>query len=120
MKSRTGKGIQIISSHGEKEMEAHSMGDSYMLHGTAFLHEKCRVLAGRLGIAAAVLLFIVGYVYGILKFGVLITIALGWLPCTAAAWLTAIAIASLGAPAIRHVILGWRQLSLLVRLLASA
>ena len=90
-----------------------------MPDSTAFLHEKCRVMAGRTGVVAGVLLFIVGYVYGILEFGALPTIVLGWLPCGAAAWLTAIVVASLGAPVIRHVISTWRQLSLLVRLLAS-
>lgn len=100
-------------------MSAQSMDGQSMSHGAAFLHEKCRVIAGRVGVIAAVLLFIAGYVYGILEFGALPTIALGWLPCGAASWLTAIVVASLGAPMIRHVITTWRQLSLLVRLLAS-
>ena len=100
-------------------MEVRNASDHSMSHGAAFLHEKCRVIAGRTGVIAAVLFFIVGYVYGILEFGALPTIVLGWLPCSAAAWLIAIVVASLGAPVIRHVILTWRYLSLLVRLLAS-
>lgn len=100
-------------------MEARNTVNHRISHDAAFLHEKCRVIAGRTGVIAAVLLFIVSYVYGILEFGALPTIVLGWLPCGAGAWLTAIVVASLGAPVIRHVILAWRQLCLFVRLLAS-
>lgn len=101
-------------------MAARNLDDRRMSQDVILLQEKCELIAGRAGIIAALLLFIAGYAYSALKFGILSTIALGWLPCSALSWLTANMVASLGAPLIRRIITAWRKLALLVRLLVAA
>jgi len=50
------------------------------------LNSKCRLLAGRAGVVAAVTVFVVLYAYGLLEYGLLPGIGLGWLPCGICAW----------------------------------
>ena len=101
-------------------MAARNLDDRRMSHDVTLLQGKCELIAGRAGIIAAIVLFVAGYGYSASKFGILLTIGLAWLPCGVASWITAIMVASLGAPLIRQIITAWRHLSLLVRLLVAA
>ena len=51
------------------------------------MNRKCRLLAGRAGVIAAVVVFVVLYAYGLLAYGLVLGIGLGWLPCGILAWL---------------------------------
>jgi len=101
-------------------MAARNHDDRRISRDVTLLQGKCELIAGRVGVIAAILLFIAGYGYSASEFGILLTIGLAWLPCGAASWITAIMVASLGAPLIRRIISAWRQLALLVRLLVAA
>ena len=57
-----------------------------------FIDTKCQLIGGRIGVVAGLLVFIGTYAYGLLHFGVIVGITLGWLPCGLAAWITAIAV----------------------------
>lgn len=78
---------------GEPEMEKQHAGN-IALNGAATVGGKYEALAGRAGVVVAIAVFIVGYLYGLLEYGPVLGIALGWLPCGIAAWVTAIAVAS--------------------------
>jgi hypothetical protein len=77
----------------------------------ADLEAWCRVMGGRLGAVAAVLAFIVCYLDGIAKYGLLLGIGIGWLPSGIIAWLTTHAVAALGTGLLRSAIVGSRYLS---------
>jgi hypothetical protein len=85
----------------------------------ASVREKNRLLAGRIGVVAAVLVFVGTYAFGISRYGFALGIALAWLPCGALAWLTAIAVASASAQAIHFIGTLRQRLPVLVRLLLS-
>lgn len=50
---------------------------------------KYRLLAGRLGVSMAVMMFVACYIYSISAYGFSLTIAIAWLPSGVIAWLTA-------------------------------
>lgn len=77
-------------------MGKHHWHSRYRPGSEAAFDEKCRILAGRAGVIAGVLVFIATYIYGIAAYGVLLGIALGWLASGAIAWLTAILVSSAG------------------------
>ncbi|WP_334186729.1 hypothetical protein [Noviherbaspirillum sp.] len=77
--------------------------DAYspLAYAAAF-DEKCKLLAGRIAIVTAAIVFIAGYVYGIAEYGLLLGVAFGWLPCGIAAWFTANIVSLAGHHAIRR------------------
>jgi hypothetical protein len=103
----------------EKQQKKRNMNAPLPPSGAASVHEKNRLLAGRLGVIAAVLVFVGTYTFGISKYGVVLGIALGWLPCGVAAWLAAITVASVSGHAIPYIIAIRQRLPHLVRLLRS-
>jgi hypothetical protein len=73
--------------------------------------DRHRLMAGRLAAVAAVLAFISCYVYGIAKFGVVLGIAIGWLPSGIIAWLAALVVAPLTTALLRDLALARKNLS---------
>jgi hypothetical protein len=69
----------------------------------------------RLGATAAVLAFISCYIYGIVKFGFLLGVGVGWLPSGIIAWLSVFAITAFSTILLRNLALAWRILSSLVQ-----
>ncbi|MGN6390329.1 MAG: hypothetical protein ACTHL1_12535 [Burkholderiaceae bacterium] len=55
--------------------------------------EQCRLYGGRLAVIASIATFVSCYAYGLYHYGIFLGILLGWLPCGAAAWLTAVLVA---------------------------
>lgn len=53
----------------------------------------CDVAGRRIAAVAAVLVFSICYIAGLLHFGLLLGISVGWLPCAVAAWVAALVIA---------------------------
>jgi hypothetical protein len=86
----------------ETQKKKRNMNAHFLPIETASVHEKNRLIAGRIGVIAAVLVFVGTYVFGISKYGVVLGVALGWLPCGVAAWLAAIAVASVSGHAIDY------------------
>jgi hypothetical protein len=71
----------------------------------------CRNTGGRAAAVAAVFAFVACYVYGVLKYGLLLGIGLGWLPAGTVAWLTALAVAPLATALLHGVLTGSKYLS---------
>lgn len=76
---------------------------SHSAYAAAF-DKKCRLLAGRIAIVTAGVVFVAGYAYGIAEYGVFLGIALGWLPCGVASWLTANIVSTPGHHVLRRVL----------------
>jgi hypothetical protein len=57
---------------------------------TGLTDTKYHVIAGRTGIVVGLLVFIATYLYGLLQFGWVLGLALGWLPCGLLAWLATV------------------------------
>jgi hypothetical protein len=53
----------------------------------------CDLMGRRVAAAFAVLVFCACYLSGLAHFGLLLGVAVGWLPCGIAAWLAALAVA---------------------------
>jgi hypothetical protein len=87
----------------ETQKKKRNMNAHFLPIETACIHEKNRLLAGRIGVIAAVLVFVGTYVFGISTYGVVLGVALGWLPCGGIAWLAAIAVASASGHAIDYL-----------------
>jgi hypothetical protein len=74
----------------------------------------CRLIGGRVGATAAILAFLGCYIYGMVHYGFLVGVALGWLPAAVVAWLAAHATASAGTSLLRRAVLGSKHFSSLV------
>lgn len=72
---------------------------------------KCNLLGRRIGAAAAVFTFVACYIYGIVKFGLLAGIGLGWLPASFLAWVAIIVIAPLSTKLIWKIVGAARYLA---------
>jgi hypothetical protein len=76
---------------------------------------KCNLLGRRIGAAAAIITFVACYIYGIVKFGLLAGIGLGWLPASFLAWVAIIVIAPLSTKLIWKIVGASTYLSSLTR-----
>lgn len=56
-----------------------------------FADAKCQVIGGRAGIVLGIVVFISTYIYGVVQFGWMAGIAIGWLPSGLLAWAMAVA-----------------------------
>lgn len=68
-----------------------------------FIKTKCRQMAGRFAVTVFLLTFFGLYIYGIVKYGVFLGIALGWLPAGLIAWLAALFTASIAENFLRQI-----------------
>lgn len=97
--------LTLNSSFNREQVMGNSTRDPYShsAYAAAF-DEKCRLVAGRIAIVTAAAVFAAGYAYGIAEYGVFLGIALGWLPCGFAAWLTANVVSKAGHHVVRRLL----------------
>ena len=102
--------LTLNSSFNREQVMGNATSDAYSRSAYAAAFDKqCRLLAGRIAIVTAGVVFIAGYAYGIAEYGVFLGIALGWLPCGIASWLTAKVVSTAGQHVLRRVLHSSRQ-----------
>ncbi|WP_326857624.1 hypothetical protein [Noviherbaspirillum sp.] len=102
--------LTLNSSFNREQVMGNASSDPYSHSAyAATFDEKCRLLAGRIAIVTAGVVFIAGYAYGIAEYGVFLGIALGWLPCGIASWLTAKVVSTAAHHVLRRVLPSSRQ-----------
>jgi hypothetical protein len=75
----------------ESPTDAQSGWEDEMDISDRFADAKCQVIGGRTGIVLGIVVFISTYIYGVLHFGWMAGIAIGWLPSGLLAWAIALA-----------------------------
>jgi|GEM_PF-2899496 len=73
-----------------------------------FIVAKCRQMVGRLAAIVFLLTFFGLYVLGIIQYGLLLGIGLGWLPAGLVAWFLAFFIAPIADSSFRHAVMEHR------------
>jgi hypothetical protein len=99
-------------------MDKYNLLGAHVTSTMAYLDLKASLLTGRLGVSAAILIFIAAYSYGIVTYGLFFGIAAGWLPCGILAWITAIAVNEFSSIFARHIIVVQQGLSGAIRQLS--
>lgn len=73
---------------------------------------RYRLAASRAGIVGAILMFLGCYLYGIITWGIVPTILIGWLPCCLIAWAAANLLVPLYRPIFRLFAIAFRCIAL--------
>jgi hypothetical protein len=88
------KNPYVKPQSAEENKSEFYMPDSDFVLGQIDTKDLYRVTAGRVGACAAVVVFICCYIYGIVTYGFMLGIGVGWLFSAVLAWLTAFVVAS--------------------------
>jgi hypothetical protein len=86
-----GKGNFLCSTIFISLTEAPSGWENEMNISARFTDAEREVVSGRIGILLGLVVFAATYLLGIHHFGLMLAIAIGWLPCGLLAWATALA-----------------------------
>jgi hypothetical protein len=81
----------LASTIFESLTDARSVWEDEMNISTRFTDAESEVVGGRIGILVGLFVFAGTYLYGIHHFGLILGIAIGWLPCGLLGWAAALA-----------------------------